>query len=199
LLAGELKDSEGAGGKAKPAFITPLPAQLNPKVGYYFETKSRMFRKLVVKDGGLGWDVGDEVIPLHAVTNDRFLIGEYPAEMQFSPGKNGLLSMKMGTPGEKMREFEQLAPYTLSDKQRAEYVGNYRSMELDPLYRIVDENGKLILKRLKHDPQTLTAVAPDLFQAEIGAIQFQRDAKKNVVEMKVSTGRIRDLEFAKEK
>jgi CubicO group peptidase (beta-lactamase class C family) len=199
LLAGELKDSEGAGGKAKPAFITLLPAQLNPKVGYYFETKSRMFRKLVVKDGGLGWDVGDEVIPLHAVTNDRFLIGEYPAEMQFSPGKNGLLSMKMGTPGEKMREFEQLAPYTLSDKQRAEYVGNYRSMELDPLYRIVDENGKLILKRLKHDPQTLTAVAPDLFQAEIGAIQFQRDAKKNVVEMKVSTGRIRDLEFAKEK
>jgi CubicO group peptidase (beta-lactamase class C family) len=199
LLAGELKDSEGAGGKAKPAFIAPLPAQLNPKVGYYFETKSRMFRKLVVKDGGLGWDVGDEVIPLHAVTNDRFLIGEYPAEMQFSPGKNGLLSMKMGTPGEKMREFEQLAPYTLSDKQRAEYVGNYRSMELDPLYRIVDEHGKLILKRLKHDPQTLTEVAPDLFQAEIGAIQFQRDAKKNVVEMKVSTGRIRDLEFAKEK
>jgi hypothetical protein len=199
LLAGELKDSEGAGGKAKPAFITPLPAQLNPKVGYYFETKSRMFRKLVVKDGGLGWDVGDEVIPLHAVTNDRFLIGEYPAEMQFSPGKNGLLSMKMGTPGEKMREFEQLAPYTLSDKQRAEYVGNYRSMELDPLYRIVDENGKLILKRLKHDPQTLTAVAPDLFQAEIGAIQFQREAKKNVVEMKVSTGRIRGLGFAKEK
>jgi CubicO group peptidase (beta-lactamase class C family) len=199
LLAGELKDSEGAGGKAKPAFITLLPAQLNPKVGYYFETKSRMFRKLVVKDGGLGWDVGDEVIPLHAVTNDRFLIGEYPAEMQFSPGKNGLLSMKMGTPGEKMREFEQLAPYTLSDKQRAEYVGNYRSMELDPLYRIVDENGKLILKRLKHDPQTLTAVAPDLFLAEIGAIQFQREAKKNVVEMKVSTGRIRDLEFAKEK
>ena len=56
-----------------------------------------------------------------------------------------------------------------------------------------------MLKRLKHDPQALTVVAPDLFQVEIGSIQFQRDAKKNLVGMKVSTGRIRDLEFAKEK
>ena len=107
--------------------------------------------------------------------------------------------MKMGTPGEKMREFEQLAPYTITDKQRAEYVGNYRSVEIDPVYRIVEENGKLVLKRLKHDPQTLTGVSPDLFQVEIGAIQFQRDGKKNIVGMKLSTGRIRDLEFAKEK
>ena len=119
--------------------------------------------------------------------------------MQFAAGKGGLLSMKMGTPGEKMRDFEQLAPYALPDKQRAEYVGSYRSAEIDPVYRIVDENGKLVLKRLKHDPQTLTAVAPDLFQVEIGVIQFQRDGKKNVSGMKVSTGRIRDLEFAKEK
>ena len=199
LLAGELKDTEGAGTKTKPTFITPSLDQLNAKVGYYFETQSRMLRKLVVKDGGLGWDVGDEVIPLHAVTNDRFLIGEYPAEMQFAAGKGGLLSMKMGTPGEKMRDFEQLAPYALPDKQRAEYVGSYRSAEIDPVYRIVDENGKLVLKRLKHDPQALTAVAPDLFQLEIGVIQFQRDAKKNVAGMKLSTGRIRDLEFAKEK
>ena len=199
LLAGELKDPEGAGGKAKPTFITPSLEQLNAKVGYYYETQSRMLRKLVVKDGGLAWDVEDEVIPLHAVTNDRFLIGEYPAEMQFSAGKGGLLSMKMGTPGEKMREFEQMAPYTLPDKQRAEYVGSYRSAEIDPVYRIVEENGKLVLKRLKHDPQTLTAVTPDLFQVEIGVIQFQRDGKKNVVGMKVSTGRIRDLEFSKEK
>ena len=139
------------------------------------------------------------MIPLHAVTNDRFLIGEYPAEMQFSAGKGGLVSMKMGTPGEKMRAFEQLAPYMLPDKQRAEYAGSYRSAEIDPVYRIVEENGKLVLKRLKHDPQPLTAVTPDLFQVEIGVIQFQRDGRKNVTGMKVSTGRIRDLEFAKEK
>ncbi len=98
-----------------------------------------------------------------------------------------------------MRQFEQLAAFTLADKQRAEYVGNYRSAEIDPVYRIVEENGKLVLKRLKHDPVALTAVAPDLFQVEIGSIQFQRDAKKNVSGMKISTGRIRDLEFTKEK
>jgi CubicO group peptidase (beta-lactamase class C family) len=198
LLAAELKEPEAAA-KAKAAFITPQQDQLSAKAGFYFEEKSRLLRKLVVKDGALGWDVGDEVIALHAMTNDKFQIGEYPAEMDFSAGKGGLLSMQMGTPGEKMRQFEQLAAFTLPDKQRAEYVGNYRSAEIDPVYRIVEENGKLVLKRLKHDPVALTAVAPDLFQAEIGAIQFQRDAKKNLVGMKISTGRIRDLDFAKEK
>jgi len=158
-----------------------------------------LLRKLVVKDGELGWDVGDEVIPLHPITNDKFQIGDYPAEMDFSAGKGGLLSMKMGTPGEKMREFEQLPAFSMPDKQGTEYVGKYRSVEIDPVYRIVDENGKLVLKRLKHEPGALTAVAPDLFQAEIGTIQFQRDAKKNLVGMKLSTGRIRDLEFAREK
>jgi CubicO group peptidase (beta-lactamase class C family) len=197
LLAPEFKEPEAA--KAKATFINPPQEQLSAKAGFYFEAKSRLLRKLVVKDGGLGWDVGDEVIPLHAITNERFQIGEYSVEMQFSAGKNGLLSMQMGTPGEKMRQFEQLAPFTLPDKQRAEYVGNYRSVEIDPVYRIVEENAKLVLKRLKHDPQALTAVAPDLFQAEIGSIQFQRDAKKNVTGMKLSTGRIRDLEFAKDR
>ncbi|HUE43482.1 MAG TPA: hypothetical protein VMP12_07940, partial [Candidatus Sulfotelmatobacter sp.] len=107
--------------------------------------------------------------------------------------------LRMGTPGEKMRQFEQLAAYTLPDKQRAEYVGDYRSAELDPVYRIVEESEKLMLKRLKHDAQALTAVGPDLFQLEVGTIQFERDGKKNVVKMKLSTGRIRDLEFEKEK
>jgi CubicO group peptidase (beta-lactamase class C family) len=199
LLAAELKEPETAATKAKATFINPPQEQLGAKAGFYFETKSRLLRKLVVKDGGLGWDVGDEVIPLHAVTTDKFQIGDYPAEMDFSAGAQGLFAMQMGTPGEKMRQFEQLAPFTLADKQQAEYVGNYRSVEIDPVYRIVEENGKLVLKRLKHDPGALTAVAPDLFQAEIGTIQFQRDAKKNLVGMKLSTGRIRDLEFAKEK
>ena len=199
LLASELKEPEATAAKAKATFINPPQEQLTARAGYYYETKSRLLRKLVVKDGGFDWDVGDEVIPLHATTNDKFQIGDYPAEMDFSAGAHGLFAMQMGTPGEKMRQFEQLAPFTLGDKQRAEYVGNYRSAEIDPVYRIVEENGKLVLKRLKHDPQPLTAVAPDLFQVEIGSIQFQRDAKKNVSGMKISTGRIRDLEFTKEK
>jgi hypothetical protein len=197
LLAAELKETER--GKAKATFVTPSTEQLSPKVGYYYEAQTHEIRKVVLKDGELGLDVGDEVLPLRAITNERFQIAEYPVETQFSAGTGGLLSLRMGTPGEKMKLYEQLAPYTLPDQQRKQYVGNYRSTEIDPLYRIVEENGKLILKRFKHDAETLTAAGPDLFQAEIGTIQFERDGKKTVVKMKLSTGRIRDLEFAKEK
>src|ERR1700733_13412053 len=59
LLAGELKEPSGSAGKEKPEFITPSQEQLTPKVGYYYEAQSRTLRKLVVKDGALGWDVGD--------------------------------------------------------------------------------------------------------------------------------------------
>jgi len=197
LLAADLKEAEGA--KAKTTSIA-LPAdQLSTKLGYYYEAQTRELRKVVLKDGGLGLDVGDEVLPLHAITSDRFQIAEYPVEMQFSAGMGGLLSLRMGTPGEKMNPYEQLAPYTLPVQQQKEYVGNYRSAEIDPVYRIVEENGRLMLKRLKHDAEAMTAAGPDLFQAEIGTIQFERDGKKTVVKMKLSTGRIRDLEFAKEK
>jgi hypothetical protein len=197
VLAGDLKETEE--GKAKATFITPPTEQLSPKVGYYWDAQTREIRKVVLKDGALGLDVGDEVLPLHAITNDRFQIAEYPVEMQFSAGSAGALSLRMGTPGEKMKLYERLAPYTLPDAQRKDYVGNYRSTEIDPVYRIVEENSKLMLRRLKHEPETLMAVAPDLFQAEVGTIQFVRDGKKNVVNMKLSTGRIRDLEFSKEK
>jgi CubicO group peptidase (beta-lactamase class C family) len=197
LLAGELKDTESD--KSKPTFINPSQEQLNPKVGNYYNAKTRDIRKLVLKDGELRLDFGEASFPLHAVTNDKFKVGDFPVEMAFAAGKGALLSMQEGAPGEKMRQYEQLAPFTLPDKQRAEYVGDYRSAEIDPVYRIADENGKLVLKRLKHDPQTLTVVAPDLFRADVGTIQFERDGKKNVARMKLSTGRIRDLEFAKDR
>jgi hypothetical protein len=197
LLAGELKENEA--GNAKPAFINPLQEQLGTKVGYYNDAKTHEIRKVVLKDGGLGLDLGDQVLPLHAITNDRFQIADYPVEMQFSPDSGGLFFLEMGTPREKMHRYEKLPPYTLPDNQRTAYAGNYRSDEIDPVYRIVEENGKLVLKRLKHDPQPLAAAAPDLFQIEMGTIHFDRDAKKNIVKMKLSTGRIRDLEFAKEK
>jgi hypothetical protein len=67
------------------------------------------------------------------------------------------------------------------------------------VYRIAEENGKIVLKRLKHEAETLAAAAPDLFQAELGTIRFVRDAKKNVTGMLITTGRIRDLRFTRER
>jgi len=38
-----------------------------------------------------------------------------------------------------------------------------------------------------------------LFRAEVGTLRFERDAKKNVTDMLLTTGRIRNLRFARER
>jgi hypothetical protein len=58
--------------------------------------------------------------------------------------------------------------------------------------------GNLVLKGLKHTPEILEPVAADLFYANMGTIRFERDARKNIAGILLTTGRSRNLRFVKE-
>ena len=63
-FVGDGIERAGGGGCENKGDVYQSAARAAQKGGFLFlETKSRLLRKLVVKDGGLGWDVGDEVIP----------------------------------------------------------------------------------------------------------------------------------------
>ena len=96
-----------------------------------------------------------------------------------------------------MTSYTQLAPYKLPDSQRKQYAGEYRSTEIDPLYLIKEQDGKLVLNRFKYDPDILEAVAPDLFRAKVGTIRFERNERKAVIGMLLTTSGTRNLRFAK--
>ncbi|HMI51274.1 MAG TPA: serine hydrolase domain-containing protein [Candidatus Saccharimonadales bacterium] len=197
LLAADLQAT--AAPKAEEKFVTLSEAQVTPKVGYYRDHEKDEIRKVVRKDAGLGVAFGDNVLPLKARSPDRFQLAEYPVAVEFSSGRGGLLEMKIGRPDEKRQSYEQLPAYTLPEGQKKEYEGNYRSPEIDPVYRIAEENGRLVLQRLKHEAETLEAAAPDLFQGELGTFRFERDQKGRVTAMLITTGRIRNLRFVRER
>jgi CubicO group peptidase (beta-lactamase class C family) len=197
LLAGEFKDKAEA--KVDAQFITLTAEQMSLKPGYYIEKeKGNEIWHVVMKDNHLGVAFGDFVMPLRAYSADKFQLGEYPVEVNFTVGLNGMFEVKVGTPGEKITSYEQTAAYEMPDAQRKQFVGEYRSTEIDPVYRIDEENGKLVLKRLKYEPEALEAVAPDLFRAMVGTIRFERNEKNIVREMLLTTSRVRNLRFAKQ-
>jgi hypothetical protein len=72
---------------------------------------------------------------------------------------------------------KRLGEFHLSDTELKEFVGDYRSSEVNGEFRIAFERGQLVLKNGNDPPVKLTAIAKDEFNAEGSLIvSFQRMA-----------------------
>ena len=71
------------------------------------------------------------------------------------------------------------------------------SQEIEPIYRMVVQDGKLTLTRLKHKPAQLEPTILDVFSAEIGTIRFTRDSSHRVSGFVLNSGRIRNFRFTR--
>jgi hypothetical protein len=90
-----------------------------------------------------------------------------------------------------------VASFTPSENDLKEYAGIYSSEEIDPLYTLKIEEGKLVLHRLKNDPDKLTPATRDLFTSSAGSIRFTRSPEGEITGFLLSTGRIHNLRFTK--
>lgn len=90
-------------------------------------------------------------------------------------------------------------PYTPSAERLTRLVGRYYSTELQTVYTLVVEEGKLMGKHRRHDDFELTATeewvygGPNFF----AEVRFERDEAGGVTGMRVSNGRVRNLLFEK--
>jgi hypothetical protein len=71
------------------------------------------------------------------------------------------------------------------------------SDEIEPVYRIVIENGGLVLKRLKSKPQKFEPTREDSFQGLDGDIHFQRNPSGKITGFVLDSGRIKNFRFNK--
>lgn len=71
------------------------------------------------------------------------------------------------------------------------------SEEIDPVYSMSVQDGKLTLKRLKNKPDRLRPMTQDVFVGQIGTIQFSRDENGRVSGFILDTGRIEGFQFAR--
>lgn len=81
-----------------------------------------------------------------------------------------------------------------ADAALAEYVGAYRSAELDVQWRLERTEEGLVLRRRKHGRAVLPAIGPDRFGGD-PRIRFVRDEAGRVVAFLASTDRVIDLRF----
>jgi len=210
-LASEMKPADAAhSDDAKPVVLTP--AQMQAKVGMYVDVKDKDdFVRWVLKDGKLQvGNLGDDATyDVKALSENQFRLLVSPVDFTFLPVSPGApLQFTIKQADGKIETFSATQPFKPDDAQLAEYAGVYSSPEIDPLYELKVENvhvagwdppepdrPRLILHRLKNDPDPLRPLARDFFVASVGKIRFTRDAKGDIDGFLLSTGRVDNLRF----
>jgi CubicO group peptidase (beta-lactamase class C family) len=92
---------------------------------------------------------------------------------------------------------ESITPVDPTARDLAEYSGAFVSEEIDPVYRISVQDGKLILRRPKYQPDTLYPTTRDVFAGEIGHVHFTRDANQHIAGFTLDAGPIQNFHFHK--
>ena len=86
----------------------------------------------------------------------------------------------------------------LSESQLAEFVGDYRSPELDSSYKIIIQDGRLMAEHWRNRPSVLTPRTADSFEGDqwwFPEVRFVRDGRGRVNGFMVSGPRVRNLIF----
>jgi len=205
FLAKDLKAPEPAIAKetGKSSGATLSAEQMAALTGIYWNREDDDFHKILVKDGKLQINVGgDEFHTLKPAGETSFHVADVPwgdqVEIRFLPAsseKPRRLEQSFG--GEKPDIFESATAFTPSGAELREYVGAYLSEEIDPVYRIVLQDGNLSLTRLKNKPETLRPAVRDVFTGDIGTVRFTRDSRQRISGLVLNAGRIRNFRFEK--
>ena len=204
VLAKELKAPETASAKdAERSSSTPLTAeQMKALAGTYWNRESDGFERVTVKDGNLHIELGGDARPLKPFSEGHYHVGEVPwgdlVDIHFVPAtadKPPYFEQSFG--GGKPDSFEAATSYSPAAPELAELTGSYVSEEIDPVYRVVIQDGNLALVRLKYKNDTLHPAVRDVFTADIGTVRFTRDARQHISGFVLNTGRIQNFHFAK--
>jgi hypothetical protein len=183
---------------ADDKFIELRPEQMVSKQGIYWDRDSDKVTKFVLKNGTLNMVDGDDSLPLHPLAADTFRIADFPMEVHFQgTGEGKPAEAQILNRDNKAQVYEFMPQFQLKESELKDYAGSYVSDEIDPVYRVAIESGKLMLERLKHEPQEIEPVAPDMFMASIGTLHFVREDRQQVSGFLLSTGRVRGMRFRK--
>jgi hypothetical protein len=210
VLTKEIKAAEGATPAKAPAAkgtagaaVVLTAEQMAALTGLYWNREDDTFMKIFLNEGKLKVDAGDdEPLALKPFGESQFHIADKPwgdeVEIRFvAAGADQPRRMERSDGGGKPRVFEASEPFGPGGAELAEYTGAYVSEEIDPLYRIVLDEKKLTLVRLKHKTDTLRPAVRDVFIGEIGTVRFVRGTNGQVSGFVLNAGRIQNFHFTK--
>ena len=197
LTAAKAKDS------AKAPVPTLTPSQMEALAGLYWDRDADDYVRIVSLKGQLQIDTaGDDPLTLKPFDEGHFHIADRPwgdmVDIHFLPASSGQpRRIEQSFGGGKPSAFEAVDAFTPGAADLPQYAGAYVSEEIDPVYRIVLENGSLKLSRLKHKTQGLRPAVRDVFTGDIGTVRFTRDANQRISGFILDAGRIRNFRFSR--
>jgi CubicO group peptidase (beta-lactamase class C family) len=199
-LAEQFKEPLPSRPESSAKSVAVSEQRLAQYAGLYWKKDDERALRTVLKDGKLFVAFSqDDRLELTALSESRFQPMASPVTFTFDEAAAGASRrMSVQAPGaEKPDVFERVTEFEPAPNQLAAYAGSYVSAEIEPVYRIVVENGGLVLKRLKSKPQKLEPTLEDRFQEPNGDIHFQRDPSGKVTGFVLNSGRIKNFRFSK--
>ena len=99
------------------------------------------------------------------------------------------------------RVANRIEPWVPSAAELAALQGKYFSPELETIYTLVVEDGKLIAKHRRHSDFELTPTEQDVYEGPsfFGSARIERNDAGEPTGMRVSNGRVRNLLFEKQR
>jgi CubicO group peptidase (beta-lactamase class C family) len=203
VLAGDLKAPALVPAKDAGTAVVMTQEEIAGIAGTYQKREDDEFITLRLKDGRLQMNTGGEDFhELKGFAPAHFHVVGVPwgndVDIHFvaaDAGKPRHLEQSFG--GGKPEIYESVAGFDPTVVQLAEYPGAFESQEIDPVYRISLQDGKLTLLRLKNKPDTLRPVMRDVFVGEIGTLRFTRDASHRISGFMLDADRIQNFQFTK--
>ncbi len=205
-LAGQFKPTAPSQGEptAAPSDGVKLSEkELSAVAGLYWNPAADSVRRVYVKDGKLMYfrAPGNES-ELAPVGGKRFLMlgVRNRIEIEFkSPRPGAPLQMILSEAGRKPLVQELTAPASYTQRQLAEFAGEYYSPELDTTYTITPQGDRLLFSTGNWGNFLLSPRFADSFAnpEEMGSLIFTRDNKKRVSGFVIRSGKVRNLRFGK--
>jgi CubicO group peptidase (beta-lactamase class C family) len=176
------------------------PEKLAAKVGTYIKAEGGQTLSIRLKDDKLHITpgAGEDSYEMNALSENDFRLGTAPIDFKFEalkPGGPLRLIVKHGE--DKPEVFEAVSPFTPSTSELSSCVGFYYSEEIEPIYVMKIDDGKLVLHTLKNKPDTLRPITPDLFAGSMGTIRFKRNAQRQVSGFVLNADHVRNMRFQK--
>ncbi|MGP9586584.1 serine hydrolase domain-containing protein [Micrococcaceae sp. AOP34-BR2-30] len=188
--------------------LPPDPdADLHQFVGTYRQDHGVSCR-LTVQDDQLMYQVGSRAPQALVIRADGSVDFGEPAGIRMSPvrdTKRDIIGLDVPRPGfgRPLRLSRVTTPQTAVTDLN-EYVGDYRSPELDTIYSINADDHQLVVHHLwSHRPKRLALVQPDRFEAEGDrfkrelrwVLHFQRDRDNTITGLVLHTAGERNIRF----
>jgi hypothetical protein len=165
-------------------------AQLAPLAGRYRDSTSDASVTFAVREGALTVAGGGPAVSLTHLGGLRFW--RSGAEYRFERSGDDVRVVHFD---QAWRHYERMVPTDTAGIRIADFVGRYRSPELEVTVEIVAEGDRLVLKHRPPGRFTLRPLYRDGFAGSGQTVRFDRARNGRVAGFRVFAGRVRGLEF----